>query len=124
MKTYLDIITDGLYIGEPYINLSTNEIMYYDRRILNRIIASNGMAAGNTLEEALNQGISELAERLVTKWFFEKEQKQYYLITHDSINSSIIKTIINNIEERGNKVYIFDLSYNFNLPVIMTLIIN
>lgn len=121
---YLDFLTDKNPIGEPYINLDTKEIAYYDPRLVHFIQASNGQAAGNTIEEALNQGLSELTERMAEKKFFEEEQEMYYLIDLNSINNKELQEKISNIQAAGNKIYIFDLSYNFHLPTIMSVIIN
>ena len=43
---------------------------YYDPRLLYRMSASNGLAAGNTYEEACVQGISEIFERYIQfQWY-------------------------------------------------------
>ena len=124
IKKYFNILTDNNLIGEPYTDLKTGKIYYYDRRILNRVITSNGMAAGNTLEEALNQGLSEICERIVTAKFFENEYDKYYLIDSETIKNNQLKEKINKIKENNCDFYIFDLSYNTNLPVIMSVLIN
>lgn len=121
---YLDFLTDGEPIGEPYINLATKEIAYYDPRLVHFIQASNGQAAGNTIEEALNQALSELTERMAEKKFFEEEQETYYLIDLNSIKNKELQEKISSIQASGNRIYVFDLSYNFNLPTIMSVIIN
>jgi len=76
------------------------------------------MAAGNTLEEALNQGISEIFERYVTFEFYQNKIDKYYILEKNDINNNIIKDLITNIETHNNKIYFIDFSYNYNLPVI------
>ena len=125
IENYYNTIFDNQYISDKYINLyDENDVKYLDSRILNIITHSSGMAAGNTLEEALNQGISELCEHHVLNNFFKNIQDKYYFIDIKEIKDKNILNTISNIEKNNNKLYIIDLSYNFNVPVIMTILIN
>ena len=54
----------------PYINYYTKETFYYNPILITEINGSQGMAAGNTLEEALIQANSELYEKHVGQAFF------------------------------------------------------
>ena len=110
-------------IGEPYYDLTNNKTVYHNLAIANRITTSGGLAAGNTIEEALNQGLSELCEHMVADKFLLNEQDKYYAINLKSL-SPHLQTIINNIENAGFKFFVFDLSYNFDMPVMMSLLIN
>lgn len=117
------IVSDENIIGEPFYDLTNNKIVYHNQQIANRVCTSIGMSAGNTIEEALNQALSELSEHIVTDSFFEKPQNMYYIIDKSSLNKEL-QDKINNIEQTGLKTYIFDLSYNFNLPTVMILLCN
>lgn len=124
INRYLNILTDKDPIGEPYTNLATGELAYYDPRLIHFMCASNGQAAGNTVEEALNQGLSELTERMAERLFLEKPQDIYYRINLNKIINSALQEKIQKIEEAGNKLYVYDLSYNFGYPTIMSVVIN
>ncbi len=121
---YLNYLTDGEPTGEPYTNLATGETAYYDPRLIHFICASNGQAAGNTVEEALNQALSELTERMAQRLFLETPQEIYYRINLNSITNPELQERIQHIEEAGNRLYVYDLSYNFGYPTVMSVVIN
>lgn len=123
---FLNLITENNPIGIPYLNIkNNNDIKYYDPRIITRIKSSQGMAAGNTLEEALCQGISEIMEIYATSRFYAEPQEKYYYFTKEDIEDETLYKIADNIEKANNQSLIFlDLSYNFNVPVIASLLIN
>lgn len=110
-------------IGEPYYDLTNHKVVYHNLAIANRITTSGGLAAGNTIEEALNQGLSELCEHMIADRFILEEQEQYYVID-PAVLSPHLQTAIHNIENAGFKFLIFDLSYNFGMPVMLSLLIN
>lgn len=106
----------------PYFNIRDNKIHYLP--LLNFIFTSNGMAAGNTPEEALVQGFSEICERYVhkevlkNKIFMPDIPKQHY------IKYEKIKGLIDYIERLGWNVYIKDASIGLGLPVVCTVFEN
>ena len=125
LDSYLSYITDGMPIGLPYINFENpEEQVYLDPRTVRAAIGSVGMAAGNTFEEAANQAISEIYEHEVTIKFYENIQDTYYAINLDKIENPEIKHIINVIRNKGYKLYVLDLSYNFHVPVLVAILMN
>ena len=110
-------------IDVPYLNLLDETTEFFDPRIITFIMGSSGLSAGNSLEEALTQGISELFERYVTELVLKNTTKKYYYIDNNSLSSDM-QEMIKKIELTGNSVKIFDLSYTFNLPVCMILLTN
>ena len=58
---------DGTIALVPFADKLDNVIRWLPPMILHLVYGSNGMAAGNTLEEAMVQGLSEVFERAVTK---------------------------------------------------------
>ena len=58
---------DGQIPVAPYVDLFADRIVYLPFAVITLFGLSNGMCAGNTLEEALVQGISELYERFIHK---------------------------------------------------------
>lgn len=123
-KGIFDAICDNLYVGVPYMNIDgTEETIFVDPRITTRIVGSCGLVAGNTTEEALNQGISELVENVVNKRFFYDDFDEYYEIDKQYICESVLEKITN-IERKGYKIYILDLSYHYNYPVVASVLVN
>lgn len=124
-KKVIDFITEGQYIGLPYQNIGNHQdIKYVDPRILLRITRSVGMAAGNTIEEGLVQGLSEIAEKNAQKQLFQNFSDTHYAINLDKIADPTLQKIIMNIKNCGYDLYLFDLSYNYKIPVIMSLLID
>lgn len=118
---------DNLY-GVQYTNLlDSNNFKYYNESILYKVLGSNGLAAGNTIEEALVQGISEIFERQVMKLFYRDQFNNnniiYYYINND-ILPNYIQKFIKKLEQDNFNVFVYDLSYNYNLPVALLLIQN
>ena len=85
---------------------------------------SKGMVAGNTLEEALNQGISELYESWAHENLYLDPPKTYYALSDNILNKLPIWDNICKIKELGYQLYIFDLGYNYNCPVIATYLLD
>lgn len=123
-KKYLEYCLPISAIKVPYISYISNEIKYFDPRLITKMFTSSGMAAGNTLEEALIQGISEIFEHYTAINFFKELQETYYEIDQKYLPQSIQEKI-NLIKKNDNYSFkIYDLSYNFNLPVCMSILIN
>lgn len=58
---------DGRYFCRPFYSLKEQKVQMLPREIYYPYYGSNGMCAGNSIEEALVQGISEILERYVQK---------------------------------------------------------
>jgi ribosomal protein S12 methylthiotransferase accessory factor len=112
------------YIGVPFFSLFENKPEYLPFRALQLIAGSNGMCSGNTKEEAIIQGISEIFERFVLKKLYEKP------ICPPDVPSSFFKrsdiyNAMNTIAVQYNlKIKIKDCSLGKNYPVIGVLILN
>lgn len=125
VRETVNFITDDIYIGVPMYNINNSDIIYMDPRLLRRVSRTNGMSAGNTLDEALIQGCSELLERLVANAvMYNIDDIIYHAIKLENIENYTLQTIIETIQELGYELYIFDLSYNYQMPVLMSLIID
>lgn len=125
IKDCLTSMYDNKFFGVPYVNLNNSEdVKYLDSRLVQRYQGSSGMAAGNTLIEALNQGLSEIFEHYVISHFYTNIDKDYYFVDINSITDEKLIKIINAIESHGNKYYIIDMSRTFNVPVVMGILIN
>ena len=124
-KKYIDMIMDYKYIGIPFKGTGNNQdkILYFDPRLSDRLHCSSGLACGNTFFEAFNQGMSEIYEHYCGYQLFETLHENYSILNIKNINNEKLQDIIKNIQ-KNNWLYIYDLSYTFNLPVLMALIIN
>ena len=125
LNQFFDIITNGQAICLPYSNINNfNEQIWIDPRATKFILGSVGMAAGNSYAEALTQGISEIYEHIANVQFYSDEQERYYAINLDKIENPELKNIVDVIRNKGYKIYVLDLSYNFNCPVLIAILIN
>lgn len=110
----------------PFYDIDNDTITPLPYDIIQRLVRSNGMAAGNTEEEALCQSISEILER------YSQEMIYRYNYTPPLIPISFIKenclylyNIIDNIsKEYGLLLYIIDASLGKGLPVVGLLCID
>lgn len=104
----------------PYFDVfthNTTDLPYY---FLRNIYGSNGMCAGNTKQESIIQGLSEILERYVVRELYFKNITppvipEEYMQKHFPKEYSLIQMI----EKTGQfKVIVRDCSLNQNIPVI------
>ncbi|MCG6909401.1 MAG: YcaO-like family protein [Deltaproteobacteria bacterium] len=87
------------------------------------INASNGMAAGNTLEEALVQAACEIFERHTQIQIIKPEQT-IPTIDKDTLKSDGLKSMIASYENENVEIILKDLSMDGRFPSIGVLFIN
>ncbi len=102
-------------INEETIKVPINFITY--------IHASNGIAAGNTIEEAMIQASCEVFERHVQIQTI-KPEKIVPTIDPDSIDNDVIQDMINYYHDKNVTIFIKDLSFDGALPCIGVLFVN
>lgn len=120
-QIFINIFLGGHAIGMPYKALDGGKITYQSFSTAFWPMGTTGLATGNTIEEALVQGTSELYERIVVEKFFKEPQTAYYQLDEQYLNSNI-QEYIKILKDIGYNVYLYDLSYNYNMPVIFLLI--
>lgn len=109
----------------PYISQRDGHRYYLPFHKLVALNGSNGMCAGNTKEEALVQGISEIFERYVQKTLLLfpttlPDVSEDYLSNYPELFEKIQK-----VENQGYyKVLLKDASYLVNYPVAVLVIVN
>lgn len=113
----------------PYFNLNDGHLIYLNPRIVDKAVGSDGLAAGNTLEEAIVQAMSEVYEHYVTDrvYYNNNEDTIYYQLDLHGMQDSLpeyINNIINSIEKAGHSIYVFDMSYIYNMPVLMSVLVS
>ena len=122
-QQFAHIYSNDKLLGCPYKSLINNSIQYQDIMKITQELGTTGLATGNTLEEALVQGSSELFERITVEKFFYNVQDKYYTINIQNLDK-IYQDKIQILNELNYQVYLYDLSYNFELPVILLIVYN
>jgi ribosomal protein S12 methylthiotransferase accessory factor len=108
----------------PYVRQSDGEIIYFPSNLVENLYVSNGMSAGNTIEEAQVQCLSEIFERAVKREILEGEialpdVPQEVLTKYPTILAGIQK-----LEEQGFPVLVKDASLGGNYPVMCVTLMN
>lgn len=109
---------------DVFYNYATKKDEMLPWEILKWFFTSNGMAAGNTLEEAIVQGLCEIFERYSQGKMFAKEVVFPEIPREVAFESDYIKTIVTEIESKGYRVYMKDASLGKNFPVVASFIVN
>ena len=115
---------DNQYDSIPFYNVREKKISYMPRWTYTKYYGSNGMAAGNTPEEALVQGMSEIFERVAQKRIFKEESclpdiPDDYIANFSQVNEMYHK--LKSIE--GYEVKMKDCSYGGKYPVAALVIL-
>lgn len=108
----------------PFKGFNKNSEIVLPLSLLFDVTGSSGSAAGNTLDEALVQGNSELCEHYVENAIYY-ETRSFKKINLDKINySNKIKEYFNKLKENNYNYNLFDFSYLYNMPVLGLYIID
>ncbi|MCF8082013.1 MAG: YcaO-like family protein [Deltaproteobacteria bacterium] len=102
-------------LRQKWIKVPVNFVAY--------IHGSNGMAAGNTLEEAMIQAVCEILERYIQIRVI-KPERQVPTIARSSIQNPLVWEMIRFYEGQDIDVLIKDLSLNDTFPVMGVLYTN
>ncbi len=77
---------------------------------------SNGSAAGNTLEEALLQGMCEIVERdAVALWWYNRIPRREFDL--DSLSDPYVPTIRNFYDRMDRDLWVLDITSDLGIPV-------
>ncbi len=105
----------------PFYSIKDKKIVYVPQYLFD---STNGLAAGNTIEEALVQGLSEVCERYALKNIILNRislpdiPKELYM-KYDNI-----RNIIHYYNAKGYEIFIKDASIGKNIPAVYTIAIN
>ena len=108
----------------PFQRRSDGETIYFPSNLIENLFLSNGMSAGNTLEEAQVQCLSEIFERAVKRQILEQE------ITLPDVPSEVLDRWpgivegIKALEEQGFPVLVKDASLGGQFPVACVTLMN
>lgn len=108
----------------PFYDVIDNKVIYLPIRLLVSLTGSTGMAAGNTLEEAIYQAMCEILERYASSCVY------FNRLTPPSIPKTFIEQypdeyeIIQNIEKQGVKIEVKDFSCGKQIPAVGVIAFN
>ncbi len=108
----------------PFYSVKNKQVYNILENIISFSKGSNGCAAGNTLEEAIVQGLSEICERYALREVFQKKLSLPDIPKEMYIKYDNIKKMLTYFEESGYSVYIKDASLNGIVPVVCSIIKN
>ncbi|MCL1142390.1 OsmC domain/YcaO domain-containing protein [Shewanella gaetbuli] len=108
----------------PYIRQSDGETVYIPSNLIENLFLSNGMSAGNNLQEAHVQCLSEIFERAVKRQIIEQE------IVLPEVPMSVLEKYpsilagIKGLEDQGFPVVVKDASLGGQFPVMCVTLMN
>ena len=101
-------------------NITTNEDVLVPFSWFYAINEFNGPCAGNTIEEAVLQGISEVVERHVCAVVARKKLRTPTIDLH-SVLDPVARTLIEKFERNGIKLQVNDFSLDTGIPTVAAL---
>lgn len=108
----------------PYKRKSDGETVYFPSNLIENLFLSNGMSAGNNLNEAHVQCLSEIFERAVKRQIIEQE------IVLPDVPMAVLEKYpsilagINGLEDQGFPVVVKDASLGGQFPVMCVTLMN
>lgn len=118
VRGYNLIDRQEIYIPMDAVDLSTNS------KIVGLCKVTNGLASGNTMDEAVFHGLCELVERDARSLWTLLDATAQAKTAIDPATWQDIQVIelINKIETAGLKVHLFDQTSDIGLPTVMAMI--
>ena len=115
-----EFTTDGDHIPSyPFYSVRKKKVEYLPLNLIRTFTGSNGMAAGNTIEEALVEGIAEIFERYSQEHVINDGLSLPEIPKSELEKFPHILKIIDEIERDGKfSVMLLDASLGKGLPVI------
>ncbi|MBV0933899.1 OsmC domain/YcaO domain-containing protein [Marinobacterium weihaiense] len=108
----------------PFVRQSDGEVVYFPSNLIENLYLSNGMSAGNTLQEAQVQCLSEIFERAVKKQIIEEEWVLPDVPAEVLAQYPAIVEGIQALEEQGFPVLVKDASLGGRFPVMCVTLMN
>jgi ribosomal protein S12 methylthiotransferase accessory factor len=108
----------------PYRRQSDGETVYIPSNLVENLFLSNGMSAGNTLEEAKVQCLSEIFERAVKRHIIEQEVVLPDVPAEVLASYPQILEGIEALEAQGFPVLVKDASLGGQFPVMCVTLMN
>ncbi|MDO6563179.1 OsmC domain/YcaO domain-containing protein [Amphritea sp. 1_MG-2023] len=108
----------------PYVRQSDQQTVYFPSNLLENLFLSNGMSAGNNIDEAKVQCLSEIFERAIKRQIIEQE------IVLPDVPEAVLAQYpqivagIQGLEEQGFPVLVKDASLGGQFPVMCVTLMN
>ena len=108
----------------PFVRQSDGEVVYFPTNLIENLFLSNGMSAGNTLQEAQVQCLSEIIERAVKKQIIQDE------IALPDVPLEVLEQYphilegVRALEQQGFPILVKDASLGGKYPVISVTLLN
>ena len=106
----------------PFYDLNERKIVNLPIKIINIIQGTNGMAAGNTYEEAIVQGLSEICERYSLSKILTEHISMPFIPEDEYLKYQKIKDLLDYIKSNGYNIHIKDASIGKKIPVVCIII--
>ena len=116
------LLQNNHFSSIPFYHVQSGQIEYLPYEWIVSAVGSNGMCAGNILEEALIQGFCEIFERFVLKEIYFNPERQFPTIPEKFFENTPQKKYIAFLKENGFEVLIKDCSLNGKVPVIAVIV--
>ena len=101
-------------------SLTNDKFYLYPEEFITVIDGSNGLASGNTFEEATIHAISEVIERLVG-FYVLTNLPEFNIISKESVTHPTLKKLISAAEGANFQFEMLDFSHVFGIPIIITI---
>ncbi|GEM_PF-3587343 len=119
-KTQELLRTIPMYWIEAY-NLTKKEPVLYPVTFNDLLKSSNGLAAGNTKEEALTQGLCELIEREhIDNFILDAYNAKTRIIDHSTLKNPYLLNLLKWAKMNDINVYFLDISNTVPITTILT----
>ncbi|MAX32096.1 MAG: OsmC domain/YcaO domain-containing protein [Halomonadaceae bacterium] len=116
--------TERGIVSLPFVRQSDGETVYFPSNLIENLFLSNGMSAGNTLQEAEVQCLSEIFERAVKREIIEQE------VALPDVPMEVLKKYpdilegVEALEAQGFPVLVKDASLGGRFPVACVTLMN
>ncbi|AMC99287.1 OsmC domain/YcaO domain-containing protein [Halomonas chromatireducens] len=111
-------------VALPFVRRSDGETVFFPSNLIENLYLSNGMSAGNTLQEAQVQCLSEIFERAVKREILEQELALPDVPMHVLERYPAILEGIQALEAQGYPVLVKDASLGGQFPVMCVTLMN
>ena len=111
-------------ITVPFFSLKKNAEIYLPIEVLWYSCGSNGMASGNSKEEAIIQGFCEIFERYAGYEIYRNNLTPPNIPISEFKNHKVYNLITSLIEDNGYELIIKDCSLGLGLPVLGVMVID
>ncbi|QOR38544.1 OsmC domain/YcaO domain-containing protein [Billgrantia diversa] len=116
--------TERGIVALPFVRQSDGETVYFPSNLIENLYLSNGMSAGNTLQEAQVQCLSEIFERAVKREILEQELALPDVPMHVLGRYPAILEGVQALEAQGYPVLVKDASLGGQFPVMCVTLMN